>query len=296
MTESTGTSINPTSMFDTWMKSVTDFWPKMATPFPLADDTEENETSKTSDTDFWKSGMETWQSIVSAMSQSAPTPISLPEIGTFPETFLKMTQPVFSSMTQMLQQWQDQSVKSTDQANYVKPFNFDSIDTDVLEIWKKLYDNEFRKFFKIPQLGLAREHQEKVARFLDRFNILQTTMAEFLNFLAIPFKKANTDFQKKMTGLASENKLPKDTNEYYRIWLKILEGHYMTLFQSPDYFHSLGKTLTASAAYTRAKKDLVNDLLHQFSIPSSEQMDAVYKELHGLKKKLKDIEKAITNR
>ncbi|MBC2714518.1 MAG: hypothetical protein HF978_04340 [Desulfobacteraceae bacterium] len=293
MTESTDASTHPATMFDTWMKSVNDFWSNMATPFPPSDIKEEIEKEKTSDTDFWKTGMETWQSIASAMSQSTPTPSPLAGIGTFPQTFLEMTQPVFSSITQMLQQWQDQSLKSDD---YIKPFDFNTIDTDILNIWKKLYDNEFRKFFKIPQLGLAREHQEKVARFLDRFNLLQSTMAEFLNFLAIPFKKTHTNFQEKLTELAQKNDLPRDVNDYYRIWLKILEGHYMTLFQSPDYIHSLGKTLTASAAYTRAKKELVNDLLQQLSIPSSEHMDAVYKELHGLKKRIKVLEKAIINR
>ena len=119
MTESTDASINPATMFDTWMKSVNNFWTNMATPFTLADDTGKNATTKTSNIDFWKTGMETWQSIASAMSQAAPAPVSLPEIGTFPETFLKMTQPIFSRITQMFQQWQDQSVHSEDY--YVKP-------------------------------------------------------------------------------------------------------------------------------------------------------------------------------
>ena len=77
MTESTDASINPATMFDTWMKSVNNFWPKMATPFPLADDTGKNATSKTSNIDFWKTGMETWQSIASAMSQAAPAPVRI---------------------------------------------------------------------------------------------------------------------------------------------------------------------------------------------------------------------------
>ena len=67
----------------------------------------------------------------------------------------------------------------------------------------------------------------------------------------------------------------------------------MTLFQSPDYIRSLAKTLSASAAYTRAKKDLINDVLGQLSMPSSENLDAVYKDLHALKKRLRTIEQII---
>ncbi len=292
MAESTGTSINPTAMFDTWMKSVNDLWSNTASAFPTPPPEKSEDTGKTkpSNDNFWQTGMDTWQSIASAMNLPPSALSSSAGMGNFSEIFTRMTEPVFSNMTQMIQHWQDQSAKSAD---YIKPFNFDTLDTDVLEIWKKLYDNEFRKFFKSPQLGLNREHQEKGARFLDRFNLLQSAMAEFLNFLAIPFKKAGIDFQEKMTELASENQLPKDANDYYRIWLKMLEGHYMTLFQSPDYILCLGKTITAAAAYTRAKKELINDLLQQLSIPSSEQMDAVYKEMHGLKKRLKTLEKVI---
>jgi hypothetical protein len=291
MPESNGTSIDPTTMFNTWMKSVNDLWSNPASAFTPPETPDKTAEAKTSDANFWQTGMDTWQSIASAIN--LPPSIPSADIGTFSDMFTKMTQPVFSNITQMIHQWQNQSIKSVD---YLKPFNFETIDTDVLEIWKKLYDNEFRKFFQSPQLGLNREHQEKAARFMDRFNILQSTMAEFLNFLSIPFKKAGTDFQNKIAELSKNNKLPKDTNGYYLIWLKILEGHYMILFQSPDYILCLGKTISASAAYTRAKKDLVNDLLQQLSIPSSEQMDSVYKELHGLKKRLKNLEKAVTNR
>ena len=293
MTESTDASINPTALFDTWMKSVNDLWSNASTAFTPSPVNEDRRKNEPGDAGFWQTGMDTWQSIASAMNLPSSALSSSAGMGNFSEIFTKMTEPVFSNMTRMVQHWQDQSANAAD---YVKPLNFDTLDTDVLEIWKKLYDNEFRKFFKSPQLGLNREHQEKGARFLDRFNLLQSAMAEFLNFLAIPFKKAGTDFQKKMTEMASDNKLPKDANDYYRIWLKMLEGHYMTLFQSPDYILCLVKTLTAAAAYTRAKKDLINDLLKQLSIPSSEQMDTVYKEMHGLKKRLKTLEKVVNNR
>lgn len=293
MIESADASNHPLSMFDMWMKSVNDFWSGMTTPFQASAETNGIGKDQTIDSGFWKTGLENWNSIVSAISRSAPMPSYPADTGTFSDTFIKMTEPFFSGITRMLHQWQGQPAGSMDQ---IIPFDFNSIDADVLKVWEKLYDHEFRRFLKAPQLGLTREHQEKTARFLDHFNKLQTAMAEFLNFLVIPFKKAHADFQQKLARLAAENELPKDLNACYRIWLKILEGHYMTLFQSPEYIASLMKTLAASAAYTRAKKELLNDLLKQLSVPSSENMDAVYRELHGLKKRVKNLEKTATNR
>jgi tetratricopeptide (TPR) repeat protein len=242
--------------------------------------------------EFMAANLNAWQAIASAMTRPESMASVLQGVGTLPETLLKMTQPVFSHINQMVQQFQKQTGKTGD---YLESFDFTNMDKEALSIWKKLYDNEFRKLLKAPQLGLTREFQEKTNHFWDRFNILQSAMADFLHFLYLPFEKAHTSFQEKLAALAKENELPSDFKSFYQIWLKILEGHYMTLFQSPEYLGSLGKTLTAAAAYTKAKKALTNDLLQQFSIPSSTNIDGVYQELYDLKKRIKNLEKATTS-
>lgn len=270
----------------------------MSKPIPPAPETEEKQKKTNQESNFFKANMDAWQSIASAMgrpNKATPDTVTsaLRGAGTLPEILLKMTQPVFSNMTQMVQQIQHQAEKAGD---HLKSFNFDNMDTEAFHIWEKLYDKGFRKLLKVPQLGLTREYQEKIALFWDRLNILESTMAEFLHFLFLPFEKSHTSFLEKLTELAQKNELPKDTKAYYQIWLKILEGHYMTLFQTPEYITSLSKTLTAVTAYEQAKKNLVNDLLHQLSIPSSTDIDGVYQELYDLKKRIKTLEKALTNR
>lgn len=300
MPDSTDPYITSANMFASWMKSVNDFWSKAPGPFEThekqadsGDDTDQN----TSETDFLQTGMDTWRTIASAAEQYLSGDSLFAGAGNFQDTLLKMIQPVFSGITGMLHEWQAQSLNSAHDMSFpeFKIPGFDTIDSDMLNVWNKLYDNELRKYLKAPQLGLAREHQEKIARFLDRFNILQSALAEFLSTLAGPLKKSQTAFQKKLTELAKNNKTPADARQYYQIWLKILEGQYMTLFQSPEYIRTLGNTLSASAQYNRAKKELINDVLGQLSIPSSEHLDAVFKELHVLKKRLRSLEKAVTS-
>jgi class III poly(R)-hydroxyalkanoic acid synthase PhaE subunit len=220
----------------------------------------------------------------------------------FQNTLARMTEPVFSAIARMLTHWQTQLVQSGDGGSALDlnslgfKGEFQNSHKEILDVWNRLYDQEIRKFFTIPQLGLAREHQEKINRFLDQWNMLQSAMAEFVHFLSIPLEKTQADFQEKLTELAKSNALPTDISGFYRIWLKILEGHYMTLFQSPDYGASLGKTLSAAAAWSRAKKAIVDDLLRQMSLPSSGHLDGVYQDLHELKKRVKSLEKAAASR
>jgi hypothetical protein len=297
MTHSPDNPFDPSSLFTSWMSSVTDLWSNMSQPIPPAPETPgyQQDTQKNPDqgSDFFKTSMDAFQSIASAMGGVDTASSAVPGAGALPEILLKMTQPVFSSMTQMIQQIQHQMGEAGD---HLKTFNFSNLDTETFHIWEKLYDKEFRKLLKVPQLGLTREYQEKAALFWDRLNILESAMAEFLHFLYLPFEKSHTSFIEKLAELAKKDDLPKDAKSYYQIWLKILEGHYMTLFQDPEYIASLSKTLSAVAAYEQTKKSLTNDLLHQLSIPSSKDIDGVYRELYDLKKRIKNLEKAITNR
>jgi polyhydroxyalkanoate synthesis regulator phasin len=75
------------------------------------------------------------------------------------------------------------------------------------------------------------------------------------------------------------------------MWIKILEGHYMTLFQSPEYVNILGNTLVSMSDFTAAKNEVIEDMLNMFPIPKQKDMDELYREIYLLKKRIKALEK-----
>lgn len=295
-------------LFDSWMKSTRNLWPDTGS-LSSSDPARPSKSDGTSDAiaDFWKSGMDAWNSMISfpeAFSSEKTGILTTPfqSQPMFQNLLKQMAEPVFSAVARMIGHWGDQlnepgnSSTAMDLNSLTANNEFRNIHRDILNVWNRLYDQEIRKFFTVPQLGLFREHQEKIARFLDQWNMLQSAMAEFLHYLSIPLEKTRTDFREKLTDLARDHKLPTDANGFYRIWLKILEGHYMMLFQSPEYGASLGKTLSAAADWSRAKKNLIDDLLRQMSLPSSGHLDGVYQDLHDLKKRVKTLEKSVSDR
>ena len=143
----------------------------------------------------------------------------------------------------------------------------------------------------IPQLGLARFYQERVSRALDEFNIFQANVAEFLHIFFLPMEKASKVMQEKLSEMAESGELPGDPKAYYQMWIKILEGHYMTLFKSPEYANAMGQTLNALENYKIAREKVIEDMLGMFPVPTQKDMDELYKELYHLKKKVKALEK-----
>jgi class III poly(R)-hydroxyalkanoic acid synthase PhaE subunit len=211
------------------------------------------------------------------------------ETGMLPEIFLKIAQSGLNSFVHLQRQWLQRAGKVQEST---KSYTFENIDEDAVKVWTQLYETELRKFFNIPQLGLTRFYQEKMIRSVDQFNIFQNTVAEFLRLLSLPMEKSFQVMQEKLTVLADKGNLPEDSKAYYQMWIKILEGHYMTLFQSSEYTKILHKTLHSMSEFSQAKKDLLQDtLLYTLPIPTQKEMDELYKEIYLLKKRIKELEK-----
>jgi hypothetical protein len=129
-------------------------------------------------------------------------------------------------------------------------------------------------------------------RSVDKFNLFQSSLTEFLRLLSLPMERSLQILQEKLTELADEGSLPEDSKVYYQMWIKILEGHYMTLFQSSEYTKTLNKTLHSMSEFSEAKKELLQDtLLYMLPVPTQKEMDELYKEIYLLKKRIKELEK-----
>ncbi|MCU0598299.1 MAG: hypothetical protein MUE70_03450 [Desulfobacterales bacterium] len=296
MPESDKNKLDPLTFFDAWIRSMSDLWSDMG-QFPYkpqgAQDTPDKSGSPSPRFGrYFESSMNAWQAFASALNKPETITSAYKGIETLPELLIKIIRPVIENISGMNQQWLSQMEKT---GKISGEYRFDQLDKDVLTIFSRLYDAEFRKFLNIPQLGLTREYQERINRFFDQYNLLQSAMAEFLYILIQPFEKTHAIFQEKLADLSKKNELSDDPKFYYQAWLKILEREYMLLFKTPEYLSALAKVLNAAAQYKSARREMVNDLLRQFSIPSSTDIEGVYQDLHYLKKRLRIIEKKINN-
>ena len=187
---------------------------------------------------------------------------------------------------------QQQWLEKIDRIGQSTPaFDFDSLDEEVFKAWTEIYEQEFRQFFHIPQLGLTRFYQEKLYQALDKHNRFQSQFMEFMHLIYLPVEKSIKVLQQQLSELARTGKLPESSNDYYKLFVKILEGHYMSLFKSPDYVTAMSKTLDTLEDFVAVRDNIAQDFLKTLSMPTQQELDEVYKELYHLKKRLKILEK-----
>ncbi|GBC63602.1 hypothetical protein DENIS_4600 [Desulfonema ishimotonii] len=294
------------SLMAEWMKSSMNFWGDMAKAqspffpgqFAKSDDTpdaekEREQTGKNAARQAQKTletGSKIFQSFISTISKPENLESVLKGIDSVPDLMTMLTRQSWDSYSELQKQWMERIAKTGKQT---KAYNFDDIDQETFKTLREIYENEFQKFLNIPSLGLTRFHQEKVNRLIDKSNLLHVALNEFLYLFSTPLEKTTAVMQEKLEEMAEAEEIHDDFNAYYNMWVKILEGHYMTLLKSPEYTQVMDEAIAALLQYKAAKEDMLCDVLRNFPVPTNRDMDELSKEIYLLKKKVRTLSRKL---
>jgi polyhydroxyalkanoate synthesis regulator phasin len=283
------------TMLNTWMKSMGDMWGNMSGQWGASPPWQQQAGAKAGPGASPKTqaamaaALKNWQSMAGAMAAPESMTALLKGSGAMPEVLLKLAQTSMGSLIE-LQQKMIQRVGRMGQS--VDAYQFQDIDENMFRAWTDIYKKEFQQFFQIPQLGLMRTYQEKANQAADKYNLFQSILSEFLNLLGLPFNRSMQVMQEKLGEMAEKGELTEDTKVYYNMWVKVLEGHFMTLFQTPEYVETLTRTVNALAEYSAARNAALEDMLSALPVAKKTEMDDMARELYDLKKRLRKLEKA----
>ena len=276
------------------MKATAEFWGSISEMWQTDEasltSTGSSESAQSRPQELWDSALNIWQAMVSSLGEPGTVESVSRGISTLPEIVVKLAQTGWEGYFHLHKQWLSGLGKIGERAEL---FQFENLDKHVFRSWLEVYQKDLRQFLHIPQLGLTRVYQERLNRVIDKFNLFQLVGFEFLYLIYLPMEKSLRSMEEKFQDLSKEGELSDDYKEYYNLWIKTLEGHYMTLFKSPDYTKALSKALIAMGDFVQAREELLNDLLKILSFPTKEDMDEVYKEIYLLRKKVKSLEKKV---
>ena len=205
-----------------------------------------------------------------------------------PKVLLKLVQSSWQGVLELQQQWQEKAGRI---GRKTQAYSFENLEEETFKFWTDIYEKEFKQYFYIPQLGLTRVYQEKLNQSLDKINRFQATFSEFLYVFYLPMEKSFKVLQDEVTQMTQEGRLAEDANTYYKMWIKILEGHYMTLYKSPEFSKIMRKTIDGLTEVLSAREAITQDLLTFLAVPNQSDLDDLYKEIYLLKKKVRQLEK-----
>jgi len=116
------------------------------------------------------------------------------------------------------------------------------------------------------------------------------------------FNKHLTEYYKQLTDTWMESQkkvnfkapeIPNDTEQYEaykRVWIDIFDNDFTELFDSEKFGENYGKLVAKELELTKHWNGIMNVMLKSANLPSKEEIDEVYKELHSLRKRISKLE------
>jgi class III poly(R)-hydroxyalkanoic acid synthase PhaE subunit len=281
------------SLLDAWMKMADEFWKSTAVPDSSSSDTygmPEGFQKKTDNKfqESFESTMRMWSTMSSVLSEPKAMDAVTKGAAAVPEIITRTVGSVWEGYFRVQQQIMERLGRI---GQDTEAFKFEKLDENIFRVFADIYEKELSPIFKVPQLGLTRFYQEHLGDTLDKYHTFQISFADFLRLLYLPIEKSAKVLQQKLEELTKEGPLPENSQDYYRMWIKILEGHYMTLFKSPEYAETLSETLNTFEDYLSARDRILQDFLQSVPVPTTSEMDELYREIYHLKKKVRKLEK-----
>jgi class III poly(R)-hydroxyalkanoic acid synthase PhaE subunit len=297
MTEKKENPFDMTSVMSTWMNSMGQFWSQAATQAAeglsgaaenIKAEPPPGNGAPPKGAAAFAAAIKNWQAIADAMTTPESVESLLKGSGAMPEILLQLTQKSLGSFLEL----QHKVIESVGRmGDSTEAYKFEDIDENIFRIWTDIYEKELRQFLHIPQLGLMRSYQEKASSVADKYTIFQSNLSEYLRMLSLPFNRSLQVMQEKLGEMAEAGSLPKDTKTYYNLWVKVLEGHFMTLYQTPEYVETLGRTISSLADFSAARDEALEDIIGILPVARKSDMDDLAKEVYELKKRLRKLEK-----
>ena len=129
-----------------------------------------------------------------------------------------------------------------------------------------------------------------------------TTELIEINEDLIGFNQYLTEYYKQLAdawGIAQKKvnlkspDVPQDVEQietFKRIWIDMFDNDFTELFDSKKFGENYGKLISKELELTKHWNNITNVVLQSVNLPSKEEIDEVYKELHSLKKRVGKLE------
>ncbi len=122
------------------------------------------------------------------------------------------------------------------------------------------------------------------------------------------FNKHLTEYYKQLAetwGIAQKKvnlkspEIPHDVEQmeaFKRVWIDIFDNDFTELFDSKKFGENYGKLVSKELELTKHWNNITNVILQSVNLPSKEEIDEVYKEMHDLKKRVGKLELELKKR
>jgi Poly(R)-hydroxyalkanoic acid synthase subunit (PHA_synth_III_E) len=155
------------------------------------------------------------------------------------------------------------------------------------------YEESVGKFLSIPQFGIHRESLHQIMAAVDAYFRFMAAVGDFLAKFNIPLKDGLEILVKTIHDREVKGEGFKNAQEIYDFAINLLDEKYDQYIKSPEGVQIVVDVVEKYSDFKK-KSDVVKDIwFKSLSIPTSKEMEDVYRGIYDLRKKTRKQETLI---
>jgi polyhydroxyalkanoate synthesis regulator phasin len=115
-----------------------------------------------------------------------------------------------------------------------------------------------------------------------------TRLAEYYKQLSDTWIEAQKKVNKKIPEIPQDM---ENLEASKRVWIDMFENDFTQLFDSQKFGENFGKLISSELELSKHYNSMLSALLETANVPTKNDLDDVYKELHSLRKRVSKLEK-----
>ena len=161
----------------------------------------------------------------------------------------------------------------------------------ILQIFQRLYKQVLGDVWGGPYFGITREHQHKLSAALDAHNHFMMALSDFMVKFSIPCNETIKEYS--ATLAEADNETVDDLKTHYNRLVALLERRYDQYLKSSQGVENVAIVVDRYLDWQAALKQVKHVWARALSLPTTDEMDDVYRSIYQLKKQLRSHEKTI---
>ncbi|MGI0082420.1 MAG: poly(R)-hydroxyalkanoic acid synthase subunit PhaE [Nitrosopumilaceae archaeon] len=117
-----------------------------------------------------------------------------------------------------------------------------------------------------------------------------TRLAEYYKQLSDTWIEAQKIVNKKIPEIPQDKEQLEASK---RVWIDIFENDFTQLFDSPKFGENFGKLISSELELSKHWNNMLAVLLETANVPTKNDIDDIYKEIHSLRKRISNLEKNV---
>ncbi len=153
-----------------------------------------------------------------------------------------------------------------------------------------LYEEFMGKYLRMPPLGIGRETMGESMAAGEAYHKLAVAVGEFIQHFSVPL----TDTLESLKAVMDQDADQVDNaQELYSIFMQKLDQKYETYLRSKEGVQEVAELIDHYLEFKQRLDNAMLPWMDFYNIPTKKDMQEVYRKLHQLKRKNRELEKIV---